>query len=245
MSLLDGFTNDSTVEDEKDSLGGFTVDSGIYNTLIEMAYIEKSKKGAMGFFLHLKDVDSGTVVRVQEYISGGDAKGNKNTYVDAKGKTQNLPGYNKMNSLVNIMLQKDINGLVHEEKVINRYDFDAKKEVPTKTQVLTELLNQPITVGIIKQTVDKNIQDASGAYVPSGDTRDENIADKFFRAADGLTSQEIRGKATEAAFKAKWAAQNTGKTRDRTAAKIGGAKAGAPAAAGGAAAADGSPSLFT
>jgi hypothetical protein len=88
------------------------------------------------------------------------------------------------NSLCLLTLGKEISELTTEEKVLNIYSPDAKAEVPTKVQVLMDLLNQEILVGLIKQTVDKTAKDAAGAYQPTGETREENEIDKFFRARD-------------------------------------------------------------
>ena len=103
-----------------------------------------------------------------------------------------------------------------ETKVVNVYSSEAKAEVPTKVEVLMELLNKEILVGLIKQKVDKTQKNDAGVYVPTGDSREENEIDKLFRSSDRMTTAEIRAQATEAAFAATWETKWTGNTKDKT-----------------------------
>ena len=103
-----------------------------------------------------------------------------------------------------------------ETKVVNVYSSEAKAEVPTKVEVIMELLNKEILVGLIKQTVDKTQKNDQNIYMPTGETRDENEIDKLFRSSDRMTTAEIRAQATEAAFAATWETKWTGNTKDKT-----------------------------
>lgn len=234
MSLA-ALKTDDTIQNEKDSIGGGagTVESGLYNSTVKMAYLGESTGGAMSLTLHL-DTDGGEF-RHTTYITSGKAKGQKN-YYEKDGEKNYLPGFNVANSLCLLAAQKEISEMATEEKVVKIYDFTAKEEVPTTVPVLTELLGQPIIAGIIKQTVDKNKNVAAEGepknYQPTGETRDENEIDKFFRASDGLTTAEIRAGATESSFRDTWGTKNTGVTRMR--AKGAKASAGGPAQTSGA-----------
>ncbi len=250
MSIFGNLTNDDSIKAEGDSLGGgkFLAESGIYDGTIEMAYADKSSGGAHSVNLHIK-TDDGTLIRVTEYVTSGTNKGGLNTYIDKNsGEKRYLPGYSKMDSMSKLAAGKDLTDLASEEKVVKRYDHDAKKEVPMKTNVLVDLIDKRITVGVIKQVVDKNVKNTStGAYEPTGETREENVIDKFFRERDGLTTAEIIAGSTEAAFKVAWADKNAGVTRNlakgasgTVGAPASGATSGAPAAAG-----SKPPSLFS
>lgn len=114
-----------------------------------------------------------------------------------------------------------------EEKVVNLYDFEAKKELPKNVIVLTDVIGKPITVGVIKQIVDKNVKDSSGNYVPSGETREENVIDKAFHQESKRTVSEIRAGLDEAVFYPKWVEKNQGKP-PRNRAKGAEGKTGAP-----------------
>ena len=230
MSLLTALASDNSIEDEKDFLGGgySPMESGLYPATVALAYLGKSKGGAMSLELTLT-VD-GKEVRQTIWVTSGDAKGNKNYYTDSKGEKKYLPGFLMANSLTRLTVGKEISALETEKKVINLYNYEAKAEVPTPVDMLTDLMGQDILVGLIKQTVDKNVKDAAGNYVPSGETREENEIDKLFRASDRKTTAEILAQA-DASFADSWEKKWTGQVKNKatkTAGQTG--QAGAPAA---------------
>lgn len=243
MSLLANLTTDESIANEKDSVGGSrVVESALYPLTVAMAYLQKSSGGALGLYLTFKTED-GTEIKNTQWVTGGDAKGNKNTYQDKDGKPQYLPGFLMANSLALLTLGQELSTLETEEKVLNIYNSDAKAEVPTKVQVIMPMLNQEIIAGIIKQTVDKTSKDGAGVYQPTGETREENEVDKFFRAKDKMTTAEIRAQATEPVFYTTWNEKWTGKSRNKAKGVAAGGVAGAPKAAGAGAAKPGK-SLF-
>jgi hypothetical protein len=231
MSLLANLATTADIEDEKDSVGGGSriVESGLYETTIAMAYLQKSKGGALGLFLTLKAGDK--EIKQTLWMTSGDAKGNRNYYEDKNGDKKYLPGFNTANSLCLLTVGKEISAMDPEQKVVSLYSPEAKAEVPTKVDVLVELLGKDVLAGVLKQTVDKTVKNDAGTYVPTGETRDENEIDKFFRASDRKTTAEIRAQA-DASFADTWEKKWTGVTRDRASKNItSGAKAGAPVAA--------------
>ncbi len=231
MSLLQNLQTKAGVEGEKDTLGGGGVlDSAIYHSVVKVAYLSKSSGGALALNVIL-DV-KGKEARQQFWMTSGDAKGNKNTYTK-DGKEFYLPGFITANSLALLTVGKEIGELELEKKVIKLYDFTAQSEVPTEVDVFADLTGQEILAGIQRITVDKNIDsgqvDGNGrkVYVASGETRDINEVNKFFRATDGLTVPEIEAQVTEAKFKDAWDAKFTGKTLNK-AKGADGVKSGAP-----------------
>lgn len=229
MSLLSGFKTDESIANEQDSVGnGGAIDTGIYGFKVAMAYVMTSKGGATGVVLHLKTVDN-REVRQTLWISSGDSKGNKNYYETKDGERRYLPGFNLFQSLCLLTVGKDVHEMDTENKTINVYSPEAKKEVATEMPVLMDLLDQEVFAGVFKQTVDKTQKNEAGDYIPTGETRDENELDKFFRAEDKLTTAEIRAGVEEAVFYDTWSKKWTGVTRDKTSKDSG--KAGAPAAA--------------
>ena len=230
MSLLTALSTDSSIKDETDSVGsGGPLDSDLYLGTVTLPYINKTKSGAMALNLTLKTND-GRDVRQTLWVTGGDAKGNKN-YYEKDGKKNYLPGFIHANALALLTTGKEISELDTEEKVVKIYSFEAKSEVPTKVNMVMDLLNKEIAFGLIKQTVDKNVKSDSGEYVPSGETRDENEIDKFFRASDLKTTSEIRAKEEEATFVNTWKAKWQGQTRNRAKGSKGAGTSGMPAAA--------------
>lgn len=233
MNMLARLATTETVTEERDVVGGSSgpLDSGVYSATVTMAYLGESAGGAMSLSLHLR-TDDGKDLRQTLWMSSGRAKGSKTYYETKDGEKKYLPGFTLANSLCLLTLGKEISDLETEPKVIGLYSFDVKAEVPTKVDVLTDLLGKEISVALFKQTVDKNVKDAAGNYVPSGETREENEIDKFFRARDSMTVAEIRAQAPEAVFISTWREKWAGKSRNKSKG-IGGNTgiAGAPAGA--------------
>lgn len=235
MSMLKNLTTDDSISNEKDSVGGGgAVDSGLYACKISMAYLSKAGSGALGLVLSLK-TDSGRDIKQTLWMTSGTAKGAKN-YYEKDGEKFYLPGFLHANALALLTTGKEISELDTETKVVSIYSAEAKQEVPTKVEVLMDLLNQDILAGIIKQVVDKTKKnEATGIYEPTGETREENDIDKLFRARDRMTTAEIRAQAETATFVESWSAKWTGKTKEK--AKGAAGTSGAPKAAGAPAAA--------
>jgi hypothetical protein len=232
MSLLKNLKTDGAIANERDSVGSSgPLDSGLYPAKISLAYITKATSEAVGLVVHAKTAQD-REIRQTLWMTSGKEKGGNNFYVDKNGEKQYLPGFNLANSLALLTVGKEISDLDTETKVVNVYSYDAKAEVPTKVEMITELLGQDIIVGLIKQVVDKTKKNDANVYVPTGETREENDIDKFFRARDRMTTAEIRAQATEASFIETWSAKWDGKTREKAKGANGAAgNAGAPKAA--------------
>lgn len=217
MSLLSALATDSSITAEKDSAGGNggPLESGLYNCTVNMAYLNKSAGGALGLVVNLKTPDN-REVRQTLWMTSGTAKGGTNYYTDKNGEKQFLPGFNHANGLCLLSVGKEISAMDTETKVVKIWSSEAKAEVPTKVEVLTDLLGQEILVGLLKQKVDKTVKSDSGTYVPTGEFREENEIDKLFRAKDRMTTAEIRAKAEEASFAFTWETKNAGKTKDKS-----------------------------
>jgi hypothetical protein len=229
MSLLAALSTDSSIQDETDSVGATVLDSGLYNATIKSAYIGKSDGGAISLVCGFT-TDTGKDFKQTFWMTSGTAKGCKN-YYEKDGEKKYLPGFLMANSLALLTVGKEISALDTETKVVKAYNKDAKAEMPTKVEMLMDLLNQDIKVGLLKQTVDKTVKADDGTYVPTGETRDENEVDKFFRAKDGMTTAEIRAQADTATFMNTWSTKWTGKVKDRSKGAAASGTAGAPKAA--------------
>ena len=235
MPLLSNLSTDASVTEEKDSVGSSgPLDSGLYKSTVALAYVTKSAGGAMGLVLNLK-TEAGRELRQTLWMTSGTAKGGKN-YYEKDGEKFYLPGFNHANSLALLTCGKEISQLDTETKVVNVYSAEAKSEVPTKVEMLMDLLGKEIIVGVLRQTVDKTKKnEATGTYEPTGETRDENEIDKLFRARDRMTTAEIKAQAEAASFIDTWDAKHTGtvKMKSKGASGTPGAPkaAGAPAAA--------------
>ena len=231
MSMLSNLKTDSNIANERDSVGsGGPLESGAYLSTITLAYLQKSAGGALGLVLNLKS-SAGRDIRSTLWMTSGTAKGATNYYVDKDGNKQYLPGFNLANGLALLTVGKEISELETETKVVNVYSPEVKAEVPTKVEMLTDLLGKEIMTGLIKQVVDKSQKNDAGVYVPTGETREENEIDKFFRARDNMTTAEIRAQSEEATFFATWVAKWEGVTRNKSKGTSGAVGAGKPGAA--------------
>ena len=233
MSLLSTLKVDGDIQGESDTVGqSGPWETDIYATKVTMAYLQKSSGGAMAVNLHLES-DKGRELRQALWITSGDEKGNL-PYFEKDGERKYLPGYNHANSLCLLTVGKEITEMDTEEKVVNLYSFEAKSEVPTKVDVLTELLGQEVYVAVEKQITNKRAKGGDGKYHPTGETREVNEIDKFFRISDKMTTSEIIDELPAPAFYDTWLTKKAGVTRDRSTGVAGTAgTAGAPAPAAG------------
>lgn len=224
---LAGLTTSADVQQETDSVGGGykPLASAVYELTVKLAYLNIAQSGAMALN-YVFVTDNNEELRGSFWMTSGTAKGGKN-YYEKDGKKFYLPGFNAANALSLLTVGKEIGEVDLVEKVINLYNYDAKKEVPTQVKMFDALLGQKVKAGVLKQLEDKNVKDATGNYVPSGETRETNEVDKIFRASDGLTVPEIKGGITSPEFLAKWADKWTGQVKDKTSGTA--PKAGTPA----------------
>jgi len=218
MNPLSNLTTDKAIIEAADSVGTSyaALDSAVYPMTVAMAYLQKATSGAVALALTLKGGDR--EVRQTLWMTSGTAKGAKN-YYEKDGERFYLPGFTHANNLCLLTVGKEISEMETEVKVLSVYSKEAKAEVPTKMDVFMDLLGKEVLVGLIKQTVDKNKKnEATGAYEATGETREENEVDKFFRARDRLTTAEIRAQVTKPGFINVWEAKFNGLVRNKTAA---------------------------
>lgn len=202
--MLDNLKNQENVQGEKDVLSsGGPLATGIYPFKVDLAYAMKSKGGATGIVVHASN-PNGQSHRETLWAASGDAKGNKNYYETRDGKKNYLPGFIAADALSRLTAGVPIAETTIEEKIAKVYDPEAKQEVPTKVQALVDIIGQEVYLGLIKETVDKTANDGSGNYEATGETRDQSVIDKVFRAADKLTVPEVKAEAEEAVFFDKW-----------------------------------------
>lgn len=219
MSIFSAFKNtDVKIEKTTDSVGGSVsfgvVDTDVYNCTIKQAYVDQSAGGATSVTFEFQS-DAGNVIRSTQWITSGKAKGQKHYYTDKKGKNHNLPGYTIVDDIHSLITEQPLSAAESEEKQVKVYDFDKGAQVAVPKQVLTELIGQKIVLAIEKQIVDKNIKNGEGAYVPSGETREQNEVVKVFCEDGRMTMTERLGGADEGTFVDTWISKNKGETKNR------------------------------
>jgi len=239
-NVLSGLEVATDIEEAGDSLGGYSLlESEAYVMDIKQAYLITSAKGATGISLELSG-DNNAMLNTTVYVTSGVAKGSKNYYIRKDKATgletkHYLPGFNQIQAICQLTLGKNLSELaaMTDKKHVNLYDKTAGAKVATEVDSMTPLVDQKIALGILKQLVDKNKLDpATGKYVATGETREENEIDKVFHPATGLTILEAKAGATEAKFLAGWRAKWAGKVKDKTTKTPGVVAGGAPAVGG-------------
>lgn len=203
---LDNLKIDSDAEQDGDFIpapDGHLLSSGIYPMEIEMAYVDLSKGGAMGLFLTLKDEDFQTPVKQTIWMTSGDAKGNRNYYIDAEGKKKILPGMAQAEHIAKITTGKSFSDLDTEDKIVKVWDSKAGTEKPTKVRAVTDLIGQKLVVGLLKKVENRNVRTSDGQYRPVNKKRYFNEIGKLFYP-DGLTVSEKEAGGSEPGFINQW-----------------------------------------
>ena len=200
------------LEESRDSLGGFTLESDIYAGKIKVAYAQPAASGALGIVM-LFDF-GGKEYRETVYVTN---KKGENFYLNKNDATKKvpLPGFTTADDICLIVTGKPLCEQVTEEKVVNVYDSDAKKELPKSVQMLTDLVGQDIRVAIQKRIENKSAK-VGDEYVLTAETREVNSIEKVFHPELHLTVVEARSGQEVAKFHDAWLERNKGKTIDKT-----------------------------
>jgi hypothetical protein len=241
MSTLFGNLSSNGLEEAQDRLGGGfgPIDSDIYKLKIKALYAGVSAAvGSKAQSVNLIADINGKEYRETFWITNKDgenffmAKG-----ADGKptGKKSPLPGFTMVDDICQIATGKPLSEQEAEDKVVQVYDAEQKKQVNKNVPMLVEALGQEVALGIIRRKVNKNVKnDSTGVYEPTAEEREENFTDKVFHPELKLTIVEAKAGADVATFWDAWLELNKGKTQDRRKIKDGqgnGGAAGAPQAA--------------
>lgn len=194
--------------------GGFAWESGVYDAVVKMVYLNQSASEAVSWNVIIVNSD-GKELREAFWIKSGKAKGNK-TYFTKDGKNYPLPGYSLANSMCIAITGEDLDACMKssEKKTVNIYNVEQKKEVPTERPVVMGLINKPVKVAVHQVIENKMTKGSNGNYESTGETRTVNNC-KFFGNCDGKTAEEIENN-TDAVMFDKWAAKNTGNVIDKS-----------------------------
>lgn len=210
MSLMKNLKTKDNLELDQDRLGGRQMfETDVYDATVTYAFLDVADSGAISINFQIKTED-GRTHNQTEYMTSGEKKGCKNTYTDSNGKEHYLPGFVLGNTLALLTVGEEIGDLDTDEKVINLYNREEKKELPTKVNMLVDMVGEQVKVAIEKQVVDKQVKNDAGKYVASGETREINVVTKVFRHRDGMTVTEIKAKAEEPNFMQMWIEKNKG-----------------------------------
>lgn len=211
MAKLFGNVKTEGVERQEDRTGGsFSLfESDIYEALIKAAYITEatnSKAQALNLILTLGDKEYKETIWVTN-------KNGECSYKNKNDKSVFLPGWQMANDIAMMTAETEFSNCDFEEKVINLYNYELKKEVPSTVPMCMDMVGKKLLVAIQKRLVNKQEKNADGVYIDTAESKEENLIDKVFHPDTRQTlSEALEGR--EAGFYEKWLEANKGKTRD-------------------------------
>lgn len=210
MSIFSNLSN-TGLEESKDVLGGFQLfDTDIYPATIKLAYAGESSRGAMSVTF-IFDIN-GREHRETQYVTN---RQKENFYV-SNGKKYPLPGFTLVDDICMIASNKPLAEQETSPKMVKLYNAATKSEVPTEVPVLVDLIGQKVALGIFKQVENKSaLNDRTGQYEPTAETRELNVIDKVFHPEARLTVVEAKAGKTTPEFWDKWIEKNKGTVRNR------------------------------
>lgn len=216
MSILGNLKVAEDAAPEEDRVGGRQLfDSAVYPAKIKMAYLRAADSGAIGLTL-ITDLD-GKEFSKTVYISNKAGE----TFTVKDGKQVNMMGFNLANSLAMVACGKPLNQLKDEERLQKVRNFKEKKDENIKVQVIVDLLDKEVNIGIVRQEVNKQVKQGD-SYVPTDDKVEENEISKFFCAKKkflNMTATEMlaaqKDDTQTAEFITKWKEANEGKVINR------------------------------
>lgn len=213
MKMFGNLTTEGT-EKVTDNVGGnFSLfESDVYEGTIKMAYVGEAQSGAKSINLTI-DID-GKELRQTIWITN---KNGENYYLDKKDpkKRHLLPGFIAINDMCMMANELGLAEQDIENKVVEIYNFEDRRMVPTNVPVLVDVLGKPVLVAVLKQTVDKQAKQTDGTYANTGETRDENEIEKFMHPVTRQTLTEAIEGIEGGVYLDKWLERNKGQTRNR------------------------------
>lgn len=193
-SLLDGLDMGGVeVSTSKDSLstGGFTWETGAYDTEIEVAYLDKNQWGGKTVNYVFKDLAEGKTLKITDMY----ANENNETFNEYNGKKSLRVGYRRLVEMAMLACDMEIAEALLEskitEKIVELYDFDAGGVVEVPRMVLTEFVGKRITLGITKNITNKKAKDDEGKWKTTNEEKISNSIEKLFRFNDKATMSEV------------------------------------------------------
>lgn len=219
---------------ERDSVYTATVATNAYKGKVKMMYLDSATSGALFCNIELDLTVDGAKRTHKETIYISNKEGEVE-YTDKKtGDKVPMPGFVMVDTLCKLATGKGIGQLSPEVKQLKVYNPATKQEENMNKEVYTDVIGQDIAVGLFEQTVDKKTKADDGSYVATGETRDENVINKFFNDKGQTINEQTAG--AEAGFINTWLENYKGKkfnkAKGATASGAAGAQAGKPATAG-------------
>lgn len=229
MTLFADLKKDGLEKSEDRLGGGFQpLATDIYTMTIKAFYASESDKGAKAINIIALRPD-GKEYRETVYITN--RKG-ENFFVSDEKKKVPLPGFTIIDDICIVTDGADLSQQTFEERTINLYDYDAKKELPKVVQMAVNIVGQKVDLGIYQIQEPKNEQNKqTGEYEPTDKIVTKNVIRKVWHTEAKMTVAEAENEVTEqGVFWKKWQEMHKDKVDDSKVKSAG--KPGAPAKSG-------------
>ena len=234
MLNISEYSKDNVAE-EVDYTGSksYILDSDVYNITVKQCYGIKQPSGSMCLRFTLETSDGRTVKSDQYFLS----KKGTIYYKKKAGTNQHIPGFSRCAGIMACAFPeeykefiKDIDngetltkrhesffqGFLNSMKPgqVTEYNYDTKEdEIIDVDNVLTLIVGKTFKAAIAKNMVSKKEKDATGTYIATSATRDENEVVLEFSNA-GLSSVEMRGGIVEPVAMPNWIKNKRGEIFD-------------------------------
>lgn len=228
MTLFADLKKDGLEKNEDRLGGGFQpLETDIYTMTIKGFYVSESEGGAKAINIIALRPD-GKEYRETVYIT---KKTGENFFISAEKKKVPLPGFTIIDDICLVTDGGDLSTQTFEERTINVYDYDAKKDLPKVVMQAVNIIGKQVDLGIYQILENKNEKNAqTGEYEPTEKVIPKNVIRKVWHSEAKMTVAEAEnGVEEQGVFWQKWKDTHKGKVDDSKVVKVG---AGGPAKSG-------------
>lgn len=228
MTLFADLKKDGLEKNEDRLGGGFQpLETDIYTMTIKGFYVSQSEGGAKAINIIALRPD-GKEYRETVYIT---KKTGENFFISAEKKKVPLPGFTIIDDICLVTDGGDLSTQTFEERTINVYDYDAKKDLPKVVMQAVNIVGKQVDLGIYQIQENKNEKnEQSGEYEPTEKVVTKNVIRKVWHSEAKMTVAEAEnGVEEQGVFWKKWQETHKGKVDDSKVVKVG---AGGPAKSG-------------
>lgn len=216
----------------KDTLGFTRPPTDIYICKIKNAYLTESQQ---------EDSESQMVNLEVDFIENFNGDELSNTYSERlvicnrdgdafyvkNGQNIPMPGFVIIDDICQILTEEGITEQDTEIGKVKIRDYDSGQDIPTKVEILADLVGEEIALAIQHRRENKRERSSDGSYQPTPEPVERNTIVHAFSAEDFATLREIEDD-KEPEFAEKWINKYQGKINDTFKENVGGAKKGRP-----------------
>lgn len=214
MNFLSNLSYSQDVKQAEDRVGAsYSVpESGVYPATIKHAYLSTSKNGANAINFEF-DLGNGQTHREAMYVTNR----NGQNFYEKNGEKHYLPAFIHADAISLFTTGSPLSEQTSSPKIINLYNNEHKKEIPTEVPMLTAFLGKEVKLGIVKElSYKQEYNQTTGQYENTTDTRETASVNYVFSPKDERTVNEVKAQKPDAEFITKWKEKWEGVVKDST-----------------------------